>query len=452
MKRRLLFNTLYLLPMLMMALLFAACSDDDDNFGGENSANSHIGQWFLDQSSPGKILWSEMSLDAMGNYSSNLIISSRKEALNHRVKSKTTYYREGNTLVCQEDYPSTGGGISTERYDIIYVDKYTFTWSYAIDGSTETYNRIVDEYYINVGDSIPFGFNDSEFTNANYKSTDERIAQVDDYGNITAIKHGTTYITARANVGAITIKVHVIDFEQPYTEYGADLTLTKKQIINKYGKDYDELQDHSLVYYLGDMDTKAVHFRFTNHDKVKAILVDIWDHSYITEMAGFFASKYKRKGQEDNGFNLFVTADDKCSYYIYTDLKTYTNGYERILSDFEKYDDLIVNSTADELAAAFKCTIGEEYEDRFQVMVEEGNMYDYMTIMYNNQTRRTSIIMCTLKEEFSLEKATEIVKELYPYYLDGMGYHDGTRIPYTYIRIEKNKRTGRVIIKYYKLK
>lgn len=452
MKRRLLFNTQYLLPMLMMALSFAACSDDDDNIGGENSANSHIGQWFLDQSSPGKILWSEMSLDAMGNYSRNLIISSRKEAMNHRMKSKTTYYREGNTLVCQEDFSSTGGGISTERYDIIYVDKYTFTWSYAKDGSTETYNRIVDEYYVQVGDSIPFGFNDREFANANYHSTDERIAQVNDTGCITAIQHGTTYITANSEDKAATIKIHVIDSENPFKEYGDDLTLTKKQIIKKYGDDYDEFPYiNSIVYYMGNMDTKAVCFMFTSHHKVHDILIEHWDNSYIAELTEYFEGKYKHVGKEDNGSNIFRNSDGKCSYNIFTDINDCTSGYKRELSDFELCDDWVNNYSADELAAKFGYTITEEDLPIIKLPVENNDLYKNIKITYNEVTRATIMVIFTLKDGVSTEKATELVQEFYPYY-NPLGYCTNSDIRYLYppifVKVARDKKTDEVLIQY----
>ena len=453
MNRRILFNALYLLPLLIMALSFASCSDDDDDLGGENSANSHIGKWFLDWSSPEKILWTEMDFDAKGNYSCYQIISSLKEGLNLKHTGETTYYREGNTLVCQEDYSDLGLGMTTERYDITYVDKYTLTLSYAQAGSEEPYSRIVDEYYIKAGESIPFGFKDPEFTDAAYSSTDERIARVDDSGNITAIKHGDTYITARASTGtAVTIKVHVVDFDQPYTEYGEDLTLTKKQIIEKYGNNYNELQSlNSIVYYVGDLNTEQLSFYFTDHDKVEQIMATVWDRSYITEMTAYFNSKYELLRQGD-GYYGFYNENDKCQYFITTDIEHKYNGYIRILTDFEQYNDLIVNSSADELAAAFGYTLANQDSGYGQIYVENGNMYDNILFRYDKAFRHTLWIKCTLKHGFSIEKATEIVKEFYPYYFDGLGYfasqNPWTLSPMVSVNIEKDEESGEVSILY----
>lgn len=456
MNRRILFNALYLLPLLMMALSFASCSDDDDDLGGENSANSHIGKWFLDWSSPEKTIWTEMDFDAKGNYSSYQIISSIKEGINVRHKVESTYYRENNALICQEDWTDIGGNYSTERYDIVFVDKYTLILGYAPTGSEETYSRIVDEYYVTVGESIPFRFEDGGFANAVYSVTDERIAQIDNNGNITAIKHGVTYITARTSSGAVTVKVHVVDFEQPYTEYGADLTLTKKQIIEKYGNDYFELKsDNEIVYYVGNFDTEAVNFKFTRHDKVEIILATLWDRTYVTEMAEYFKGKYEMLSQKENSFYGFYNTDDKCSYFITTDLEHKLNGYVRIMSDFEQYDDLIVNGSADELAAQFGYTITKEDGGYCFINVPKGNMYKGIRFRYDEATRKTKWIQCFLRDGLSLSKATEMVQEFYPYYEDGLGYCASeswwTLSPIVFVEADKDEDSGEVFIRYSKL-
>lgn len=455
MNRRLLFNTLYLLPLLMMTLSFAACSNDDDDFGGENSANSHIGKWFLDWSSPEKTLWTELDFDANGNYTTYQIVSSLKEGINLKHTGTTSYTRKGNTLVCQEDYSDIGAGIQTAKYDITYADKYTLTLCYTQGGSDEPYCRIVDEYYIIAGESIPFGFQDSEFSGAGYSTTDERIARVDDSGMITAIKHGDTYITARASSGrAVAIKLHVVDLEQPYTEYGEDLTLTKKQIIAKYGNNYSELESlNAIVYYVGDLNTEQLSFKFTKHDKVEQIIASPWDASYVAEMAEYFKKKYKLV-QQENGFYAFYNSDDKCQYFITTDTGHKMNGYQRILPDFEQYDDLIVNGSADELVGEFGYILTSQDSEYGQFPVTDGNMYYGIRFIYDKVTRKTLWIKCYLKDEFSVEKATEMVKEFYPYYYDRFGYFSSKYIdtiyPLVSVKVEKDEASGSVVIIYTK--
>lgn len=457
MSRRLLFNKLYLLPLLMMALSFASCSDDDDDFGGENSANSHIGKWFLDWSSPEKTIWTEMDFDVNGNYTCYQIISSLKEGLSLKHTGTTSYTRQGNTLVCQEDYSNVGTGIQTVKYDITYTDKYTLTLCYAQGGSDESYSRIVNEYYIKAGESIPFGFQDSEFSDAGYSTTDERIARVDDSGIITAIKHGDTYITARASSGrAVTIKVHVVDFEQPYTEYGEDLTLTKKQVIAKYGNNYSELDSiNSIVYFVGDLNTEKLSFKFTKHDKVEQIIALQWDGSYVAEMAEYFKKKYKIV-QQENGFYGFYNSDDKCQYFITTDTEHKMNGYQRILPDFEQYDDLIVNGSADELVGEFGYVLTSQSSEYGLFPVTYGNMYDSILFKYDKVTRKTLWIKCFLKDKFSVEKATEMVTEFYPYYFDGLGYFSSkyidTIFPLVSVNVEKDEDSGLAVITYVKYK
>lgn len=454
MKRKLIYG-LYILPLMMMVFALSSCSDDDDDFGGAAISNSYVGNWFLDWSSTEKKMWIEMDFDAAGNFKYYEIMSSIKEGLNIREKGETSYTKDGNSLVCRFDWSSTGTS-STERLDITYVDKYTLVLVNDQTGSEETYSRIVDEYYIKVGESATFEFNDSEFANANYSATDERIAKVDDNGNITAVRHGTTYITARSGVGAVTIKVNVIDVEQPYTEYGEDLTLTKKQVIEKYGNYYlEDKVNNRLIYNLGDMDTESVSFTFTSHDKVKNIMVSLWEPSYVSGMAKFFEGKYQRVGQEKDGFNMFYNADDKCGYYLYTDLGYCVNGYERILPDFEKYDDLTASGTADELAAEFGYTITEEDGGHCFIPIENGNMYEYVMIAYNEDTRDIQYVTYILSDDYSVEQATSMVQEFYPYYMDGFGYcaseYWWTLSPVVFVDVEEDEDLGCVTLTYTKL-
>ena len=454
MKRKIIY-CLYILPLVMMVFTLSSCSDDDDDFGGAAISNSYVGNWFLDWSSTEKKMWVEMDFDASGNFKYYNIMSSLKEGLNLREKIESTYSKDGNTLVCRFDWSSTGTS-STERFNITYVDKYTLVLTYDQTGSEETYSRIVDEYYIKVGESTQFEFNDSEFANANYSTTDERIAKVDDNGNITAVRHGITYITARTGVGAVTIKVNVIDVDQPYTEYGEDLSLTKQQVIEKYGDNYmEDKVNNRLIYYMGDMDTHSVNFTFTSHDKVKIIMVSLWEPSYVSGMAKFFESKYQRVGQEDDDFNLFYNEDDKCRYHLYTDLGTSVNGYERILPDFEKYDDLTSSGSADELAAEFGYTITEEDGGHCFISIEDGDMYDFAMIGYDEDTREIAYVSYVLKEGYTVEQVTEMVKEFYPFYMEGLGYcaseYWWTLSPIVFVEVEEDEDLGVITLTYTKL-
>lgn len=455
MKRKSFLNKLYILHILIAAVTFASCSDDNEDTGSNVKTNSYMGRWFLDWSNSEKTMWLEMGFDASGNFTYAEIMSSHKEGLSIREKGSSTYRKEGNTLVCRFDWSSTGTS-STERLDITYSDKYTLVLTNAQMGTAETYSRIIDEYYIKVGETAPFEFEDSDFSNATFSATDKRIATVDDSGLITAVKHGTTYITARAGVGAVTVKVNVIDTEQPYTEYGEDLSLNKKQIIAKYGDNYYELeQDNSIVYYMGDMDTKEVNFRFTNHDKVKAIMVDLWESSYIADMTKFFEGKYERVGKEDNGFNSFYNSNGKCGYFICTDIPMMYNSYIRILPDFEKYDELIINGNADEFAAQFGYTITEEDGGSCLLEIENGDMYELALMLYDEETHEIQRIIFICKDGTDIAKATDMVKEYYPYYMDGLGYCASekwwTLSPKVFLDIEEN-RFGSISIIYSKLK
>lgn len=457
MKRKSFLNKLYILQILIAAVTFASCSDDNEDTGSNVQTNSYMGRWFLDWSNSEKVTWLEMDFDANGNFTYAEIMSSHKEGLNIREKGSSTYHKEGNTLVCRFDWSSTGTS-STDRLDITYSDKYTLVLTNVQMGTEETYSRIIDEYYIKAGETVPFEFKDSDFSNATFSVTDKRIATVDDSGLITAVKHGTTYITARASVGTVTVKVNVIDTEQPYTEYGEDLSLNKRQIIAKYGDNYMELKDansvNSIVYYMGDMDTEAVNFSFTNHDKVKTIMVSLWESPYVADMTKFFEGKYERVGKEDNGFNSFYNNNGKYGYFICTDIPMMYNSYIRMLPDFEKYDELVTNGNADELAAQFGYTITEEDGGSCLLEIENGDMYEFALMLYDEETREIKRVHFLCKDGTDIAKATDMVKEFYPHYMDGLGYcaseYWWTLSPLVFVDIEENE-FGSISIIYSKL-
>ena len=414
-----LINRLWLLPLLLLPLMVCtSCSDDDE---AESASRSGIlGGWFLDWSSSDKAMWNEMTFNGDGTFAYCTVTSSVKEEINLKEADTSTYTYDGKVLSCL--YNWSMGSSSTEKLRVDYLDKYTCTVENEAYGAVETYSRIVDTYYLNVGDVTNFVYEDPDFSATSYVSSDSRIALASETGEISALKRGTTYITARADVGAVAIKIIVSDRKYATDEYGDDLTLSKREIVKKYGKNYLELPAlNGWLYYPGYVDINAVMFVFDKNDKVKKVTAQYWTDIDLSKITQSFENKYERVGVEDEGFNAFVVHGDKCNYYAYTDVKTSTVGYEKIESDFEKYDGC-VSSTADEIAKLLGYELTEEDDGLISVRLYDGDMYEKAQVLYDTETLTPQIVAFTCKEGVTQQEVLDLVKASYPVFVEDMGY------------------------------
>lgn len=416
---RRLINRLWLLPLLLLPLMVCtSCSDDDEV---ESASHSGIlGGWFMDWSTSDKVILDEITFNGDGTFDYCNIISSIKEDMNSKEAGTSTYTYDGKVLTCLYNWSTTGS--STEKLKVDYLDKYTCTLENEAIGAVETSSRIVDTYYLNVGDVTDFVFQDPDFSATSYVSSDSRIALVSETGEISALKRGTTYITARADVGAVTIKIIVSDRKYATDEYGDDLTLSKREIAKKYGKNYMDLPAlNGWLYYPGYVDINAVLFVFDIHGNVKRVDVQYWQDIDLSKITQSFENKYERVGVEDEGFNAFVVHGDKCNYYAYTDVKTSTVGYEKIESDFEKYDGCI-SSTADEIAKLLGYELTEEDDGLISVRLYDGDMYEKAQVLYDTETLTPQLVVFTCKEGITQQEVLDLVKTKYPFYAKDMGY------------------------------
>mgnify|MGYP004628430517 FL=1 len=415
---RRLINRLWLLPLLLLPLMVCtSCSDDDD---AESASHSGIlGGWFMDWSTSDKVILDEITFNGDGTFEYCNIISSIKAGMNSKEAGTSTYSYDGKVLKCLYNW-STGS--STQKHKVDYLDKYTCTLENEANGVVETSSRIVDTYYLNVGDVTNFVYEDPEFSATSYASSDSRIVLVSETGEISALKRGTTYITARADVGAVTIKIIVSDRKYATDEYGDDLTLSKREIEKKYGKNYLDLPAlNGWLYYPGYVDINEVMFVFDKNGKVKKVTAQYWTDIDLNKITQSFENKYERVGVEDEGFNAFVVYGDKCNYYAYTDVKTSSVGYEKIESDFEKYDGC-ASSTADEIAKLLGYELTEEDDGLISVRLYDGDMYEKAQVLYDTETLTPKLVVFTCKEGVTQQEALDLVKANYPAFVEGMGY------------------------------
>lgn len=410
-----------ILPILLLAsaIIFSSCSDDDDNQSNTTELG-YLGGWYLDWSTPGKVMWNEMNFHADGTFDYCTITTSLKEETALKEKATSTYTKNGNVLSCL--YNWSYGSSSTEKLEITYLDKYTCTMVNQAYGVEESYSRIIDTYYLNVGDQTSFQYNDSEFEADTYTSSDEDIIKVSETGKMTAVKRGTTYVTARAAVGAVTIKVIVTDQQYATDEYGDDIGLSKEQVIKKYGENYlESKKNNCLLYYPGNRDISALTFYFNAHGYVKYVYAQYWQGTDFSKIIQSFDKKYNRIGKEENGFNSFYTSNTECTYYLFTDASTSLVGYQRVLDDFEKYDDCIIK-TADQVAEDLGYELTAEDDGFFVTLVPYGQIYSSVMVSYDTESLMTQTMTFTCANGVSEEDMLNRVKKYYPAYLEGIGY------------------------------
>ena len=76
-------------------------------------------------------------------------------------------------------------------------------------------------------------------------------------------------------------------------------------------------------------------------------------------------------------------------------------------------------------------------------------------IGYDEDTREIAYVSYVLKEGYTVEQVTEMVKEFYPFYMEGLGYcaseYWWTLSPIVFVEVEEDEDLGVITLTYTKL-
>lgn len=287
---------------VLAVVSLTACSDNDDIGGGYQWDYPVVGEWYQDLG----IQTDEIQQVCVSKYDSDgsmsgFIATAMTMDWNYTV-AEGTYRIEGKKLY--ENLLLDGSEKDTYDYDIKSVGKYDMILYNNITVSDVIYHRIVDTYYLEVGETDMLGVNDPDFIPMEYTSNDDLVATVSSGGTIEAVRAGTAYLSAISSSGTAVVRVVVTN---PITGIDDFLAYFDEDIsvaTNAYGDMYEdlELKDESSLtmrhYNLIDDRVQEIGFVYDDSGIVEDIRFVLRDPSLVDDLITAFYKRYEYKTEK----------------------------------------------------------------------------------------------------------------------------------------------------------
>lgn len=263
-----------------------------------------VGEWFEDSSSEGVKILSVWKFEEGNQYSDWLGYVA--PGISHILETNGTYTTSDNSLSC-EHIDQTSNLNVIDHYDIKVIDKYTFTVYSREYSQQEEYHRIVDTYYIQVGDTKKIQI-DNNFIPTSYNSTDSRVAVVNN-DSIQALKRGTTYISVSSSIGTAVIRIVVQDQGNVIDDYMQYLGVSIDDVTKEFGDLHLDIfmEDKGIfakTFPLIDDFIKDVVFFYGSDGIISSIFAHAREGVDISVLKQSLAKKYPKNYPGDN-----------CQYY-----------------------------------------------------------------------------------------------------------------------------------------
>ena len=384
-----------ILSTLLLCVAFSCCSNDDDDL----KSYPIVGEWFGTYSDHNQIVMTTIEFSNNGLYNEWVAYVAKENSFNHT--------REGSYL-------------NSEKIDIIYSTKYNPTQYHKVwrvieadkyklhvydetENSEQTYQRIVDTYDMNVGESRIFSINDANFIATAYRSCDESVATIDDNGEIHAVKRGSTFIQIASPIGHIAIRIKVEDANNIIDDYSSYLNGPISKVIADYGQIYREYNLENgrklLSYNVIDNVVKAISFHYILEDRIYLIQGEFQAETNIDTIIESFDKKYIKAETKNNLIhNYYFIRND---YYIFEqhidisiDKQRRTITYHYQPNAYEEFDGMI-QLNIDDLLAWYQFDLSiKEIPGVYSASISNP-LFDNVIISYDEPTRTVTGIYLT---------------------------------------------------------
>ncbi len=293
-------------------LMFIGCNEDTEIKDSVDSEHAVVGEWYVDYGINIDGIKDLGVAEYFSNGTWSGVLGKASKDGGYFVPMSGTYQLSGKKLVKKNN------DNSIDTYDIKSAGKYDLLLYYNRGEIVEVSHRIVDTYYLMVGDNKQIFINDPEFFIKECFSSDETIVGVSNSGEIQAHRHGTTYISVKGSLGTAVVRVVV---SNPLTlvidDFPSYLGENVSTGVEAYGNTfYDEQSKDNEVYRnysLLDEDVKVVTFCYDSKSgMVKDILVYIRDSDAMSKILDTFLSIYQYKSHKTTSKDdIFMFHTDK---------------------------------------------------------------------------------------------------------------------------------------------
>lgn len=392
--RRIKFFTSIMLPLICLT----GCQEEDNS----EYRDSIVGEWFYDISDNNQTVLGTEEFTSDGKFKEWSTIIGPAYYVNQTVEGRYTC-DENIKIVYSTKYEPT------QFVDIIRInsiDHYNFNVYIETASAYRSFHRIIDTYSMNVGESRACNINDAAFNATGYISCDEKIASVDNSGNIRALKRGTTFIRMISSIGEAVIRVTVTDPDNVIDDYLKYINSPIDQVIKDFGNNYTEYNEKDgttqLMYNTLDDITRRLFFSYILKDKVCMIEQKIKDDADMSAIIESFDKKYELSDENESYRSYLCYMDDYIiSIKVYSQQLTIT--YALYLYDIEKFDGMITVNI-DNFAKWFNYDLStSQYNSSnntcyFSKFIDN-IIYKAIIIEYNNTTRDISLLRLVLRSE-----------------------------------------------------
>ncbi len=346
------------LPSILLTLVFCNCNNDEGL-----PVYDITGEWLGTYSDDNQVVMTTVEFTSGGAYKEWIAYISKED--NSNIDREGTFLNDGKIDIVysvknvEQYYPRQFHKI----WRIVKCDKYVLRIYDETAGEEQTYRKVVDIYNMNLGEQRVINITDVNFHALDYKSCDERVATVDQYGNIYAIKRGTTYIRVISADSEIVVRVEVNDKNNLIDDYTMFIGEPINYAVNSFGPIYNEtpLKDGTtfLTFNIIDNKLKRLYFHYFVEDRVYKIEGDFLDGTDLTQIIEVFKEKYITLGSEKEHVHYYLSqGNHDILITIYDEMRIIE--YELLPNDFEKYD-AIIKKNIDEVSEWLKLPLKDVY-------------------------------------------------------------------------------------------
>lgn len=430
-------NRLFLCVLACMCFLTSCKESHEELF--KLNIDQLEGVWIYDHPEEG--VWEMQKFLPSGVfYYSNMSTGNWK--FQNSMNDGRYWIEEDNRVTCQYFV----NGVSTKvKMTVLEVTPYSYTAEYN-DGATLgkfTYSKLLSTIDLKPGaKATPDYASLVKVDISGFKSHNNNVASVDEYGNITAEKLGHTYIDVITDEGNAVVEVIVFDRDNMFGDYSDAFGKTIPEVVEIYGNDYSYRDDtNGLAYYLDDYLADELYFITGIYDveHVEFVQLRLNDNISKTVIISHLNEKYTPLYDSDDiyFYKTDQTADDypiiiiydsneaKISYsqlkpsdrwedfsYMFGESDNAVNkkmegsGYEYLFSDYSYSkngsDYYSINNSTDAFMVGF-------------VFNSENKMCEYWVYLYEDYMNYANDILTWLKSRYVLS-TSETNKSKYVFY------------------------------------
>ena len=383
---------------MVMTIVMVSCSDDDNDKKDEpvlEETYSIVGEWLEDSSDESMVAMAATRYDEDGTFVAWQAIVSPEINLYYDFDGVYSY--TGSNYLDESYTSPLTDGHTTDRYEIMYVDKYNLLTKYSQQSIVTELHKIIDTYEMSSGESRSIIVDDSDFIVTKYTSTNPHTAMVDSDGTIYAKRRGMAFITASSDLGEAVVRVIVNDEDNPIENYLEWIGRSIFETEIDYGTNYLDVIGSPMSdrrYNMLDDIIESVVFSYAIQ-KIRVITVTLRVSADLQALADTFDKKYtnlstaktlRRYMVDYEGSTYVIFFDLNNSYILYMPYVEATEPEPGQFTDAEyRQFEGLVNKPVVDVAKSLDYTMtSEDWENGdFTMSISDNNLFDSVNVLFD---------------------------------------------------------------------